>query len=201
MKSEKTELLQAKYDVLQTEYNTLQGKLQTVMELLGAMDFELATSIGKTDGTAFRHRRAKACWCGAQPKVEKCLAEPGTWIVRCPECAGRSREAQNPIMAVKAWNNDEVTEETRMLRKPLTANSIDTDGARELLQAIKQNAVDTLAAAEKVKRLDTPEADQARWFIKDKKMIEYVESGEYRARLAEETAKRKEKNRKELEKV
>lgn len=158
-------------------------QIAALNEFIESMGFSLL-SVRETQHAKFTHRKLKTCACGGRPIIEKYLYGD-TWLARCPHCDGRTIEAKNPIIAVRLWNTDQLTEETKMLRTPLTKDTLDPDGIKALCAAMKRNAAEDLALAEKRGALDSGEAEIARWFIRNKKLIDYIESGDYRRDMEE----------------
>ena len=172
-----------------SEIETLQRQMDSLILFARAFGFDYIPYGNNT--TRFCHYKSKSCLCGDQryPVIEPYIYEPGKWIARCPHCDARSIESNDPVDAVRNWNRRNLTEASLIASQELTKDNIDVDGCQELLKALKQSAVDDLAAAEKAGKLDSHRATQAEWFLKNRKIINYVKSGEYRERLEEERKK------------
>lgn len=154
---------------------------QAMREFLARMGFVTKHNLGGV--MSFKHGRAKPCVCGHHPYVTPSVYEPGKWIAQCPECASRTVDTNNPVAAVKAWNRDEVTEETKLCRTKL---DLCQEGAQNLAEALKKDAVDTLMWYEKVGHLEYPEARDAAWFINNEAVVQDIVSGDRRRRKEEE---------------
>ena len=154
---------------------------QAMKDFLASLGFMTKHNLGGV--MSFKHERAKPCVCGHHPYVTPSVYEPGKWIAQCPECASRTVDTDNPVAAVKAWNRDEVTEETKLCRTKL---DLCEEGAQNLAEALKKDAVDTLMWYEKVGHLEYPEARDAAWFINNEAVVQDIVSGDRRRRKEEE---------------
>lgn len=155
-------------------------KLNSLMELITAMGFMPKSTVA--GDVIFLHDRAKECRCGKKPHIEPSRYESGKWVAICPNCAIRTELAANPIQAVSYWNKENYTRESRLTMDKLTKENMFDAGAMYLTEAMKKSAVEDLMLTEKSGMLDTPLADQAKWFINNDKVVEDIVSGERRRR-------------------
>lgn len=193
--------IETKYRESMTELKGQQARANDALEAFileheAAMDMLASMSITYT-GKDYVSGRAKLCSCGASCVViQPYMYEPGGYIVKCKTCDRRSVEKPNPIAAIKAWNAEELTEASEVSREPLTARNMDDNAASALMSALRREAVVDLMCCEKSNRLDSPLANEARGWIRDKKVIADIESGDRRRREEEEARLRKEEDAK-----
>jgi hypothetical protein len=172
-----------------TEEEKLTKDNQGLKEFIGSLGFRMIYMTAGEPGFVCSH--AKPCvFCGTAPRVVQDAYYPGRWLTQCPNCASRSVSTRNPIQAVKAWNADKLTEETLLTNHKLTAENMDDEGAKNLIEALSKSATEDLLWAEKTGQLDSIIADHARWFIRNRQVIKDIESGA--RRLREEKDKKKE---------
>ena len=165
----------------------LTNKLRTARRFLRALSFvpiltKTSRAVDEFAGSEFTSDRAKPCKCGKKPIFEPDDYAPGKWIAICKDCAQRTPGVNNPLVALRMWNEGTRTELSMLLRDKLTAESVDTEGVVNLLSAVKQQAVADLMSCEQTNRLDSPAAQNAREWIKDPKVIRDIESGDRRRR-------------------
>lgn len=168
--------LREAFDKQEAVCNSVRVELKTARDLLEAISIVPA-------GKDYISTRAKPCTCGHVPIIAKSQYDPG-WIAQCKECSHRTVVAANPIIAIRYWNADNLTEESLLTRNKLTVENVDTDGCVNVLVAIKQQAVSDLMSCEKAGSLKSAAAKDAREWIKDPKVIADIESGERRRRDA-----------------
>jgi len=154
----------------------LKNELNTALQMLEALSFVRVTQV------YFTSTAAKPCKCGPAPYIVPSAYEPGKWLAICPDCVARTEEQTTPVRAVKAWNNGERTEMSRMCEDRLTVDKISSDGMKNLVEAISDRAVEDLMWAEEHDTLDSPTANEARRWIRNKEVIKDIESGDRRRR-------------------
>lgn len=80
--------------------------------------------------------------CGKTAAVEPLSRDrryykgPDEYIVRCPHCFARTKEARTELEALEKWENEDYTYETMLTRQNLNAEDMDTDAAIRLAAAI-----------------------------------------------------------------
>lgn len=96
-------------EVSGTEYRALR-------RLAAGMGFSFVHAINGT--TAFNHTALNPCWCKAKakPYIQPSIYEAGKWLAICPKCGMRTVLASNPVQAVKFWNEENYTYESRITR-------------------------------------------------------------------------------------
>ena len=135
----------------------------------------------KSKDYMFLSDRAKACTCGKHPVIMPYVLDSTCWVAQCKNCASRTVEAASPLQAVRFWNEDNLTEDTKLMRKP---RDLDKGGIDHLAAALKKGAIKDLLWAERTGHLDSKIAEEARWWLKrDPKLIEDIESGAMRKRM------------------
>ena len=135
----------------------------------------------KSKDFMFVSDRAKVCTCGKHPVIVPYVLDSTCWVAQCKNCASRTVEAASPLQAVRYWNEDNLTEDTKLMRKP---RDLDKGGIDHLAAALKKGAIKDLLWAEKNKCLDSKIAEEARWWLKrDPKLIKDIESGAMRKRI------------------
>lgn len=135
----------------------------------------------KSKDYMFISDRAKACTCGKHPVIMPYVLDSTCWIAQCRNCTSRTVEAASPLQAVRYWNEDNLTEDTKLMRKP---RDLDKGGIDHLAAALKKGAIKDLLWAEKNGQLDSKVAEEARWWLKrDPKLIKDIESGAMRKRI------------------
>ena len=135
----------------------------------------------KSKDFMFVSDRAKICACGKYPVIMPYVLDSTCWVAQCKNCASRTVEAASPLQAVRFWNEDNLTEDTKLMRKP---RDLDKGGIDHLAAALKKGAIKDLLWAERTGHLDSKIAEEARWWLKrDPKLIEDIESGAMRKRM------------------
>lgn len=85
---------------------------------------------------------AKCKLCGKTAEVELLTQDwrwykgPNKYIVRCPHCFARSKDADSELEALEKWANEEYTLETELTRRKLDPEVMDTEAAVRLSAAI-----------------------------------------------------------------
>ena len=156
----------------------LKNELNTALQMLEALSFVRVTQVN------FTSTAARPCKCSNKrtPYIVPSAYTKGKWIAICPDCVARTEEQTTPVRAVKAWNEGERTEMSRMCEDRLTVDKISSDGMKNLVAAISDRAVEDLMWAEEHDTLDSPAADEARRWIRNKEVIKDIESGDRRRR-------------------
>ena len=134
----------------------------------------------KSKDFMFVSDRAKACTCGKHPVIMPYVLDSTCWVAQCKHCASRTVEAASPLQAVRYWNEDNLTEDTKLMRKP---RDLDKGGIDHLAAALKKGAIKDLLWAERTGHLDSKIAEEARQWLRDPKLIEDIESGAMRKRM------------------
>lgn len=149
---------------------------QTLTEGMG---FKIARA--PSGKAVFIHGRMNPCpHCGGRACIEPSMYEPGKWLAICLGCAMRTVLVGGPIKAVKAWNEENYTYESNLVREKLTRDTMMNIGAMNLTEALKKRAVRDLIHAEAHGGLDTKMAQDAAWFINNKKVVDDIIAGNRR---------------------
>lgn len=169
------------------EISSLRNEVLKLTGFVRALGFHPHKERGVAD-CGFVSSRAKLCTCGGIATFAPYMYGDG-WVAQCRRCGVRTVESRHPIEALKNWNADNLTEASLLSRHTLTKDNIDTQGALNLIGAIRSCAISDLMDAEKVNSYDNEIAQTAEWFIKDPKVIEDIKSGLYRRLMEEQKAK------------
>lgn len=172
------EISESKLNGLKKELEGIKQKYSIALEFLEAMSFTPDRE-GRTF-CRFVSKRATICDCQkAYPAIIKSLYGPGKWLAQCPECYCRTEEAENPIQAVKMWNARKYTEESIKLKKKLEPQDISTDGMIEMFDAVTDRSIEDLKFCTIHGELDSTEAKESRDWIRNKRVIDSIESGDW----------------------
>lgn len=133
--------------------------------------------------TSFTHQRLHACtFCGRIPRIVPDMYNPGRWITQCHHCAARTVSSANPIQAVRDWNTGRFTADTLATREKLMLENVSDEGVTNVVEAVHKDAVNTLMWCEAHGKLDSPEAQDAAWWINRDKVVQDIVSGDRRRR-------------------
>lgn len=141
----------------------------------------------------------RPCRCGGIPRLYPYNYKEGYWVAQCPKCFARTIAQDTPEKAVKAWRLGVFTKSTKLCLKKLTLKTVDINGVINLVGAIGTRAVEDLMWAEEHDTLDSPAADNARWWIRNKAVIKDIESGDRRRRQEYEAMLAKSRKEKKKE--
>ena len=161
----------------EAELDGLQRKYKTVLDFIAALSFYPICE--SRQSLSIYSARANICECGDAPLIVKSLYEKGKWLAQCQTCNCRTVEADNPVQAVKYWNAKNFTEDSKLMKTKLEPIGVSTEGLIELCDAITKRSVEDLKFHTLTNTLDDPEADNARKWIRNKKVIDKIESGEW----------------------
>lgn len=159
------------------EFNGLTRKYQMVLDFLSTLSFY--PTCESKQSLSIYSARANLCSCGEYPLIIKSLYEKGKWIAQCQKCTCRTVEAVNPVQAVKLWNAGQFTEESRLLKKKMEPQEVSTEGLISLCDAVTRESIKDLKLCTITDNLDSPMAKEARDWIRNKKTIAEIESGDW----------------------
>lgn len=91
---------------------------------------------------SFGHPALKPCpVCGAGTiMIVEDVTEAGAFLAQCKNCSTRTESAKYIPNAIRDWNNRKLTEMSQVMNTRLTAQTMNTDGARSLVAAIGKQA-------------------------------------------------------------
>ena len=129
----------------------LKDIIGTMKRLLEATGFVVRARNDAAHST-FWHPALKECGrCGHYPAIVEDIYERGKFMIQC-HCAARTQSFKKIKDAITAWNRNDLTPLSVLTSKPLTKETMDTDGARRLVTAIgKLAAADYRASVRKNK--------------------------------------------------
>lgn len=132
----------------------------------------------KKQGISFVNIRSRRCSCGGYPIYVRSIFDgEKMWIAKCDGCEARTMDARNPAEAVRFWNRGAMTDATEMCRTMLTVESTSTQGAMNMLYAVKKVAIKDLIASAEHDSYDTESAKTAEWFLgRDKKLVNDIKA-------------------------
>ena len=119
-----------------TRLKDANASLKRFIKAMGFIDSSTTTSFGH-----FYYAAMKVCpECGGIPYIDESQYKLGTYFAECKHCAAHTKSHSKIRDVINAWNADERTELSAMLAQPLTAQSMDIVGARNLVIAIGKRA-------------------------------------------------------------
>ena len=133
---------------------TLKRKLyatQQCMDMLvracHSFGLEVRRPSGSSTAVFFYHSGLRSCKCGRAPRILEDPLDEGTWAVFCPECALGTESKKRILDAMKDWQAGKYTEDTAMLQRALTTETMADEGAKALVDAIRAQAAEDYMVA------------------------------------------------------